>query len=802
MKVEVGESPCIAPKPFSTIPSHVCLEIDYSQAACGMMLSAVLSGFVLAALAPWLTARLGGRVGWLFALLPAAIFVWLASYIPAIAAGETFYFYTAWIPGLDINLSFLLDGLSLLFGLLISGIGVFILIYAGKYLQGEQYQGRFFLFLLSFMASMLGLVFSSNLIALFVFWELTSVTSYMLIGYHHEDEKSRKSAQQGLYVTVGGGLALMAGLIALAVAGGSYELTELLSSPEVIQEHALYLPLLLLILAGTFTKSAQVPFHFWLPNAMAAPTPVSAYLHSATMVKAGVYLMARLHPALGGTEAWLILLGLFGASTMFVGSFLAIRSSGLKSVLAYSTVMALGTLTMLIGIGSPTAIAAAVSFLLAHSLYKGALFMTAGNITHETGLKDFRDLGGLRHEMPLSTLFGVLAALSLAGILPFFGFIAKELMFEAVLRADTIGTIITVLALLSGMMTVAVAAIVGLRPWFGARKPTKITPHDPPLAQLLGPAVLATLGLLLGLMPFLAEHGVLSAAALAVAGEPVELKLSLWHGFNLPLLMSGISLAVGALIFWQWDQIRETLAARRFIDRFGPESGYEALMRGLVIVADWQTRILQNGSLRYYIFTTVATLLGLLAYTVLTRYPVWPGMDFAGVELHTLAIAVLIILATLVSVSTHSRLGAVATVGAVGFGVALMYVLFSAPDVGITQLLVETLTVILLVLVLFRLPGFLDLSKTDKRLADAAVAILLGLSLTLLLLMAVQVQLFPSISEYFIEHSYPSAHGRNIVNVILVDFRALDTLGEIFVLALAAIGVYAMIKLRAEDRKP
>ena len=766
-----------------------------------MMLTAVLSGFVLAALAPWLTARLGGSVGWLFALLPALIFAWLASHIPAISAGETFYFYHAWIPGLDINLTFLLDGLSLLFGLLISGIGTFILIYAGKYLDGDRDQGRFFLFLLSFMASMLGLVLSSNLIALFVFWELTSVTSYMLIGFHHEDEKSRKSAQQGLFVTVGGGLALMAGLVALAVAGGSYELVELLESSEIIQEHALYLPLLLLILAGTFTKSAQAPFHFWLPNAMAAPTPVSAYLHSATMVKAGVYLMARLHPALGGTETWMLVLGLFGAVTMLTGSFLALRSSGIKSVLAYSTVMALGTLTMLIGVGTETAIAAAVTFLLAHSLYKGALFMTAGIITHETGHKDFRYLGGLRREMPRTTMVAVVAALSLAGILPLFGFIAKELMFEAVTGASSLATFLTLMALASGMMTVAVAAVVGLRPWFGKRRETKITPHDPPLALLLGPAVLATLGLVLGLAPFLAEQGILSAAAMAVYGRPIDLDLALWHGFNLPLAMSAVSLTIGLLLFWRWEQVQQTLASWTFIDRFGPERGYERIMHAIVVVSEWQTRLLQNGYLRYYILTIVVSLLALLGYTVLTRYPVWPSPDLSGLSVHTVAIAAVIMLAALVSISTHSRLGAVGTLGAIGFGVALMYVLFSAPDVGITQVLVETLTVILLVLVLFRLPGFLDLTETGTRWRDGIVAVFFGGTITLLLLMTAEVQFFPSISEYFIEHSYATAHGRNIVNVILVDFRAFDTLGEIFVLALAAIGVYAMLKLRAEDRQ-
>ncbi len=767
-----------------------------------MMLAAVLSGFVLAAGAPWLTARLGGGwAGWLFALLPASIFVWLLGFIPELGAGESFYFYYPWIPGLDVNLTFLLDGLSLLFALLITGIGTFILIYAGRYLAGDPNQGRFFLFLIAFMASMLGLVLSSNLIALFVFWELTSITSYLLIGYYHEDEKSRKSAQQGLYVTVGGGLALMAGLIMLALAGGSYELVELLSASEVIQQHPFYLPLLLLILVGAFTKSAQVPFHFWLPNAMAAPTPVSAYLHSATMVKAGVYLLARLHPALGGSTSWLLLLGLFGAVTMFTGSLLAIRSTGLKSVLAYSTVMALGTLIMLIGIGTPTAIAAAVTFLLAHSLYKGSLFMTAGNITHATGLKDFRDLGGLARAMPLSTLFGVLAALSLAGFLPLFGFIGKELMFEAVVGAGPLTLIVTLLALLSAMITVAVAAIVGLRPWFGTRRATKTPPHDPPFAQLLGPALLALLGLLFGLLPWLAEQGVLAAAARAVAGEPVPLNLALWHGFNLPLLMSLFSLLVGGVLFWQWERVRTLLAAQQWIDRYGPERGYERKMAWLVRIAEWQTRILQNGYLRYYLLITVGTLLLLVGYGIVTRYPHWPGLDFSGVSLPGLLVALLVAAGAFMAVTARSRLGAVATLGAVGFGMALLYVLFSAPDVGITQVLVETLTVILLVLVLFRLPGFLSLSKGTNRKRDTVVAVLLGGTFTLLLLMTIEVQLFASISHYFIEHSYVSAHGRNIVNVILVDFRALDTLGEIFVLALAAIGVYAMIKLRAEDQK-
>ncbi len=765
------------------------------------MLLAVLSGFILAFLAPWLTPRLGRAVGWLFGLLPAALFVWFASFIPVVASGETLLFSYPWVPGLDINLTFLLDGLSLLFALLISGIGTFIVIYAGYYLHGEAYQGRFYLLILAFMASMLGLVLSSNLVALFVFWELTSITSYLLIGYHHEEGKARASALQGLFVTVAGGLALLAGLVLLAVAGGSYELSELLTSGDVVREHALYLPLLLLILLGTFTKSAQFPFHFWLPNAMAAPTPVSAYLHSATMVKAGVYLMARLNPTLGGTETWLLLLGLIGATTMLIGSYMALRSTGVKQVLAYSTVMALGTLTMLIGVGTEKAITAAVAFLLAHSLYKGALFMIAGIIDHETGIKDFRELGGLRSAMPLTALFAGIAALSLAGIAPLFGFVAKELMFEAVLEAPAIGTVITLFAVASAMMVVAIAAVIGLRPWFGPRLPTKKTPHEAPPSLLAGPAVLATLGLLFGLLPMLPGQHLLSAAALAVAGEPIEVYLSLWHGFNLPLLLSATSLAVGLLLYWQWSRVQPALARLAAWDHLGPERGYEKVMASIVSISDSHTRLVQNGYLRYYILTIISTLLLLLAWTILTRYPVLPSPDLSGIAPHTFTILAITALAALYAVTTRSRLGAVAALGALGFGVALIYVLFSAADVGITQVLVETITVIMLVLVLFRLPGFLDFTLSGSRLRDGFIAVLFGGTITLILLMTTEVQFFPPISEYFIENSGPLGHGRNIVNVILVDFRAIDTLGEIFVLALAAIGVYAMLKLRAEDRK-
>lgn len=765
------------------------------------MLLAVLSGFILAAFAPWLARSIGARAGWVLALLPAALFVYFLGWLPEIAGGEAVVVHYSWIPGLDINLTFLIDGLSLLFALLISGIGTFIIIYAGGYLHGHEYLPRFYAIMFAFMTSMLGVVLSNNLISLFVFWELTSITSYLLIGFNHEDKKARWCALQGLIVTVSGGLALLAGLIMLAIAGGSFELSELLNNPEVLREYPLYTGMLILILFGTFTKSAQVPFHFWLPNAMAAPTPVSAYLHSATMVKAGVYLMARLNPGLGGTELWLYALGIFGALTMFTGSFMALRSTGVKAILAYTTVMALGTLTMLIGIGTEQAIIAAMVFLLAHALYKAALFLLAGALDHETGTKDITKMGGLRTLMPVTFITACVAALSLAGIPPLFGFIAKELMFEATLAAPEIAVFASVLAVVSAIMIVAMAAVFALRPFLGKLKKTPKKAHEAPPAMLIGPIVLATLSLLFGVAAFLPAEGILYSAVAAVHGAPLEFKLYLWHGINVPLLLSMLALVVGAALCAKWDAVLSIYQRLTFIDRFGPERGYEKFMDWLVRVADWQTKVLQNGYMRNYLMTIVLTLVALTGWT----YFVYTGQSVpffdTDYRFYELAIAALIVVGAIFASIMRSRLGAVATVGMVGFGISLIYVLFSAPDLGITQIMIETLTVILLVLVLFRLPGFTSLSTPAARIRDALVAVSFGGLMTVLILAVHGVEVTESISDQLTAWSYVEAHGRNIVNVILVDFRALDTLGEIFVVGLAAVGVYAMIRLRAEDRQ-
>ena len=765
---------------------------------------AVLMGFVLAASSPLLNRWFGERTSLVLALFPALMAAWLFSQAAAVMSEGPLLLEWSWVPSLGISLSFLLDGLSLLFGLLITVIGTLVLIYAGGYLKGHADIARFHLALVAFMASMLGLVLADGLLTLFVFWELTSITSYLLIGFNHTDIEARKSARQGLFVTVAGGLALMAGLVLLGQASGSWSFYEIGQMESDLREHSLYTPMLICLLLGAFTKSAQFPFHFWLPNAMAAPTPVSAYLHSATMVKAGIYLLARLHPELGGTALWVGILSIVGAITMLTGAFLAIHHTNIKKLLAYSTIMALGTLTMLLGIGSEYAMTAFVTFLLAHSMYKGALFMVAGILDHETGTKDVTAMGGLKSAMPITAVIAFVAALSLAGVPPLFGFIGKELMLEAALGAERFDVLLALFAFLAAILTIAVAAIIAFRPFYGRQIETPKTPHEAPLSMLVGPSLLALGSLLLGLAPaLLGADALLTSAATAVVGEPLQVSLSLWYGVNMALIMSIASLGLGFLLFKRWDSVRCKLAMLAPLMRHGPEAGYEGFMNGIVRFSEWQTRLLQNGYMRNYILVMLVVLIALIGNSILVRHA--PQLVLAlDVRFHEVIVAGTMVMGALFATISRSRLGAVVSVGIMGFSIALIFILFSAPDLGITQLLVETMTVILLVLVLFRLPRFSNLSTTLERIRDGAVAAMMGILIFLLIMTAWSINQFEPISMYMIENSAPLAYGRNIVNVILVDYRALDTLGEMFVLALAAIGVIAMLKLRhgANDSKP
>ncbi len=765
------------------------------------ILAAVLSGFVVAVIAPWLTRWLGDRIGWVIAILPLSITAYLFTFIPAVADGEVRQYSLQWIPVLDVSLSFQVDGLGLIFALLISGIGTLIMFYGGAYLQGHHQLGRFYVYILMFMASMLGVVLADNLITFFVFFELTSITSYLLIGFDHNSEASRYSARQALLVTAIGGQFLLVGLILLAIVGGGWEFSALVDQADVIQDHSLYLPIMILILGGAFTKSAQIPFHFWLPGAMAAPTPVSAYLHSATMVKAGVYLLARVNPTLGGTEAWQYTLTTFGAATMLVGAYLAIQRTDLKQLLAYTTVSTLGLLTMLIGIGTEIALKAAMVSLVVHSLYKGALFLVAGTIDHETGTRDIRILGGLRKLMPITAVGAGIAALSMAGIPPLFGFIGKELVYEAALDMDTWAVALAFIAVVSNVLMVAIAGITGIHPFTGPERETPKHAHEAPVAFWLGPLILGALGLVIGILPGLVDARIISPAISAITGEPVEVTIYLWHGLNVMLAMSAITVALGVVAYVFREQVRNLSNLTWELGRVGSEAAYDGALVLLDIVARGQTRIIQNGYLRFYFLTILVVLVVAAVYPLATYGDIEIAGDLNDIRFYEWGVAIIVLLGAYMAVRAQSRLAAVAALGTVGYGVATIYILYGAPDLAMTQILVETLTVILFVLVLYRLPQFATLSRPSSRARDAVVAVTAGALMTVLVLIVSNVQFEPPISEFHAEEAYPLAHGRNVVNVILVDFRAVDTLGEIIVLAVAGIGVYALLRLRLwEDR--
>lgn len=762
------------------------------------LVGAVLSGFIVALIAPAASRRLGNTAGWIIAILPIVLTVYFAAQLP-LAMIEPLAFSLPWVPELGLAFSFRADGLGLLFALLISGIGALVTIYAGGYLRGNPNLGRFYAWLLVFMASMLGVVLADNLIVLFVFWELTSLSSYILIGFEHERESARAAALQAMLVTGAGGLAMLAGLLLLGQVVGSLELSVLLTQGDALRASPLYAAALLLVLLGAFAKSAQFPFHFWLPNAMQAPTPVSAYLHSATMVKAGVYLLARLNPALGGTDLWLYAVGGSGALTMFLGGYLALTQTDLKRLLAYSTVSVLGTLTLLIGLGTSLALKAMVVFLLGHALYKGALFLVAGAVDHETGAREVTQLGGLARAMPITASVAALAALSMAGLPPLFGFIAKELVYEVGLEINVwlAGAIVA-----AAMFGVFVAGAVVVGTFFGKKIETPKHPHEAPPSMWLGPVVLAGLSLLIGIFPELVSAMLVSPAVSATLGKETAVKLALWHGINPAFLLSIATVLAGTGLYAVRVPVRK-LSARLTLS--GAEKTYALALDGLNALARGQTRILQSGYLRFYLMTIVLTTVGVTGVALFGRYGLnwlnefnWNGL-WDDVRFYELGLALLVLLAAIVAALSPSRLGAVAALGVVGYGVALIFLLFGAPDLAMTQFTIESLTVVLFVLVFYHLPRFTRTSPHRERFRDLVIASLAGGMMTMLVLLASNVQLHPSIADYFVENALPLAHGRNIVNVILVDFRGLDTLGEITVLGIAGIGVYALLKLRKEN---
>ncbi|WP_313615203.1 putative monovalent cation/H+ antiporter subunit A [Agrobacterium sp.] len=758
--------------------------------------------FAGAIFAPFLVGRFSHNAAWLLAIIPALAFVHFTSFLPAVSAGEAITGGYVWVPSFNLSFSWLIDGLSLTFALLITGIGTLIVCYAGGYLKGHPQQGRFLSFLLLFMGAMLGVVISDSFLMLFVYWELTSITSFLLIGFDHEREASRRAALQALLVTGGGGLALLAGLIFIWNISGVTQLSELVQGGDIVRASPFYLVTLALVLGGAFTKSAQFPFHFWLPNAMEAPTPVSAYLHSATMVKAGVYLLMRLNPVFGDTPAWEILLPLFGGVTMLVGALLAVRQTDLKLMLAYTTVSSLGLLVMLTGFGSPHAIEAAVLYLIAHSLFKGALFMVAGIIDHEAGTRDVTKLGGLRKAMPITFAAALISAISMGGLPPMFGFLAKEEIYYAMAHNDPRSVLFVSVAIIGNALMFAIAFAVALKPFLGKPVKTPKHAHEGPVLLWLGPVVLAVLGLLLALFSGIAHNFLSTPMTSAVAGEARAVEISLVPHIGVPLALSLLTVVLGIAAYVSLAKLRTLIASSLNAIGGGPDKWFDCFVALLVKLAFHITRFIQPGRMEFYVTATFAVLafallVPLFAYGELPDMPSWP-QDILFHELTFIVIALLGLVAILMS---RTRLNAIVALGIQGFSVAVLFLLFGAPDLSFTQFMVETLSVVILTLVMTRL----RLSAADHRsfgqvILDGTIAIACGTGFALMLLKSTQLPFNNSLTDFFNQWSKVIAHGANVVNVIIVDFRGTDTLGEISVVMITGLAILALIRLRAGVR--
>lgn len=764
------------------------------------MIFTILLCFLVALLLIFYGKKVKGSFVVILTLLPLALFLFFASHIGVVASGAVPTQVIRWVPSLGVDLSFRLDGLALLFSLLITGIGTLVFLYTSYYLKGHTYLDRFYGYLSIFMAAMLGLVLSDNMISLFLFWELTSISSFFLIGFNNHDQGSRKSALQALAITGFGGLFLLAGAIVFGFIGGTFSIQELLNNGIDYTDSPYYVALLVFIFVAAFTKSAQFPFHFWLPGAMKAPTPVSTYLHSATMVKAGIYLLLRFTPVLGDHSYWTTTLVVVGSITMLYAAFHTLFRTDLKGILAYSTIAVLGILVFLIGIGTAVALQAAVVFILVHALYKAALFLITGIIDHETGTRDVTQLRGLKAVMMPVAVAGILAMFSNAGMIPSFGFIGKDLIYEATLHSSS-AILYTGMAIIANVLLLYAGYQVAVKPFFGALPSSFSTVHLPDKRLWIPPLLLGILGMIFGLFPSLVDTSIFKPLLAEILPNNETAPIRLWHGFNTVLYLSILTVLLGiALMYLLKPTSKKEVGLTQF-NAIAPRSIIRGLANLFQKFAILWTNTFQNGYLRNYILTIIVFLTLLISYYLVSH--VTFQVDFStllDLTVYEVATVLIMIVAIFFAIFTESRLSAVAAMGVIGYTICLIFVYYSAPDLAMTQFTIDTLTVILFVLVLYRLPKYLHLSETKTRLRDGIVAILFGSLITVLAIEVLQVSHTGETKRFYAENAYVLAKGKNIVNVILVDFRGMDTMIEITVLAIAALGVFGLLKLRIRNK--
>ncbi len=790
----------------------------------------IILPFIIAIIIPLIYRKTQEKhLGWFVLPVPVILFIYLFQFIKPVSQGETFSSLVNWIPSYDINFITYLDGLSLIFALLITGIGSLVVLYSVFYLTKEEDLGHFYTYLLLFMGSMLGLVLSDHLMVLYVFWELTSISSFLLIAFWYQRKGSRYGAKKSLLITIFGGLAMLIGFLMLHELTGSFSLNEIIASSELLKKEVLFIPALILILLGAFTKSAQFPFHIWLPDAMEAPTPVSAYLHSATMVKAGIYLVARFTPVFGGNEIWFYLVTSVGLMTLFWGSFSAIRQTDLKALLAYSTISQLGLVMSLFGVSSLSlhesinlnsvlytqAAFAALFHLVNHSTFKGALFMVVGILDFQIGTRDIRRLGGLASLMPISFTIALIGSFSMAGLPPFNGFLSKEMFFTAMLSLkdfnifslQSIGVVFPVIAWLASVFTFIYSMVIVFKTFLGQPQERKLLQaKEARLGMLISPLTLASLIILIFFFPnTLAKHLLYPAlASIYPALDSTYLPVvQVWHGFTPELWMTISLVLIGSLIFLFYNKWR--IIYRLFPKRFSFDALYNQTLVFFDRLSKRITQSYMTGSLSHYfeyIFLTVVILIGFV-FVRLDAFQ-FSSVNDAPIGIFEWILALTLFIAGLTLLLTQSRLTAIVVNGYIGFTLAMFFVLFRAPDLALTQLVIETVTTALFLLSFYFLPKW-EKEKRPKGLRNRnlLISIAVGVLFTLIALSVKSGRLFESISTYF-EQADERAGAYNIVNTILGDFRAFDTMLEVIVLFIAGLGVYTLIKANKESevRRP
>ncbi|SDN00645.1 Na+/H+ antiporter subunit A [Sediminibacillus halophilus] len=774
------------------------------------MLFAVLLPLILTLLIPFLS-KVKDKVhtGIFVFFIPLGIFIFFVRFIGEGFSPELESY--PWIPSLGISLDFYLDGLSLLFVLLISGIGALVTLYSIFYLHKSEKLAHFYVYLLLFMTAMLGVVLSDNVYVLYTFWELTSISSFLLIGYWNHREGSRYGAMKSMLITVFGGLSMLGAFMLLHVITGVTSVQQMIGSVDLILSSD-YLPLILtLLLLGAFTKSAQFPFHIWLPDAMEAPTPVSAYLHSATMVKAGIFLVARFSPIFHGYEWFFIVVSGIGIITLCWASYMAVRQTDLKGILAFSTVSQLGMIMAMLGFGTEAAVFAAVFHILNHATFKGSLFMIAGIIDHESGTRDIRKLGGLMTLMPISATLALFASLSMAGVpLPFLnGFYSKELFFEnslhigdtTLLIASVMKQAIPYLAVFGSIFTFVYSMYFLFGTFTGKQKLEQLPkkPHEAPIGMLIAPAILVFGVIFIGLFPNLFNETFLAHAAEAISGVKTHEHIVYWHGLKPAFYMSLIVVAFGTILYLfreKWWNIYKTIPGDLSFNRV-----YNRTLKGLDVYTSKLTKGYMNGSLRRYtalIISTIFIVTGLVMAG--TNGFTFKTDDLAPITLPEIFVGIMVIAGAVGTILAKNNVAAIIILGVSGYGQALLFVFYRAPDLALTQLVIETITVALLLLCFHHLPQLSRRTEgTGFRLTNAVIAVGFGTLMTLIGISAHSSKWFATISDYFLETSHDLGGGDNVVNVILVDMRGLDTLFEITVLGIAAFSIYSLIKLRSKE---